>query len=90
MPQQPAAPFDTGNGLLSETPAQLTTSLIDTPAGQRMALTIRTASTTLTVVLGQADAKVWGSNVTALAGQMSGAGLVIAGPGAAVNGKAIG
>ena len=49
MPQQ-APPVDAGNALLAETPAQLSTALLGTPAGQRMALTIRTASTTLTVL----------------------------------------
>jgi hypothetical protein len=76
-PQQPA-PFDAGNPLLAEVPAQLATALIDTPLGQRLALTIRTASTTLTVILGQADAKTWAGNI---------AGLVVAGPGMPVNGN---
>ena len=40
VPQVP--PFDTGNQLLSEQPSQLTTQLMDTPAGQRLVLTIRT------------------------------------------------
>lgn len=74
-PSQP--PVDTGNGLLSETPAQLTASLMDTPRGQRMALTVRTASTTLTVLLGRDDAEQWGQLISTMAGQMS--GLILAG-----------
>ena len=79
--QPPQAPVDTGNGLLSETPANLTTALVQTPQGQRLALTIRTASTTLTVLLGAADARTWGAQVKAAAEQMSASGLVVAGPG---------
>lgn len=52
MSQPDQLPVDLGNQLLGETPAQLATALLDTPAGQRLALTIRTASTTLTVLLG--------------------------------------
>ncbi len=84
----PAAPFDTGNSLLGEVPAQLATALIDTPAGQRMALTIRTASATLTVLLSAEDGRAWGANITGTAKQMSAAGLVVAGAGhLAVNGN---
>ena len=51
MTPDQVAPVDTGNGLLSEVPAQVTTALMQTPHGQRLALTVRTASTTLTVLL---------------------------------------
>lgn len=83
-PQQPAQPppIDIGNQLLSEGPAQLTCSLVPTPAGQRMALTIRTSSATVTVLLSQDDARNWGRNVLATANQMSKSGLVVAGSGA--------
>ena len=79
-PDQPA-PLDTGNGLLAETPAQVTTALMQTPHGQRLALTIRTASTTLTVLLAGDDARTWGKHITSAADQMSAAGLIVAGPG---------
>jgi hypothetical protein len=75
-PPQPP-PFDAGNGLLAETPAQLSASLTDTPRGQRMALTVRTASTTLTVLLARDDAEQWGQLISGMAGQMS--GLILAG-----------
>ncbi len=76
MPQPP--PVDQGNGLLAETGAQLSTALVQTPAGQRMILTVRTSSATLSVFLQAGDAKVWARQISALAGQMSGAGLVVA------------
>ena len=79
-PEQPA-PVDAANGLLSEVPAQFTTALMQTPHGQRLALTIRTASTTLTVLLGAADARSWAGHITGAADQMSSAGLIVAGPG---------
>lgn len=74
----PAPPVDTGNTLLGETPAQLTTALIQTPAGQRLALTIRTPSTTLTVLLGKDDAATWAANIKGTADQMSCSGLIVA------------
>lgn len=75
-PQVP--PVDPGNQLLSEVPAQLTTALVDTPQGQRMALTVRTASTTLTVLLPGPDARNWAQQLTRAAESMSVAGLIIA------------
>jgi hypothetical protein len=78
QPQQAVPPVDTGNQLLGETPAQLTTTLVETPAGQRLALTIRTPSTTLTVLLQGTDAKTWASALTRDASAMSSSGLVIA------------
>lgn len=74
----PVPPVDTGNHLLAEGPAQLTTTLVDTPTGQRLALTIRTPSATVTVFLGGADAKEWAVQLAADAGRMSGAGLIVA------------
>ena len=81
-------PVDASNSLLGEVPAQLSTALMQTPAGQRLALTIRTASTTLTVLLAAADAKAWGANVNAAADQMSTSGLIVAAP--SLNGAANG
>lgn len=81
QPQQPVPPIDPGNTLLAETPAQLVTGLIQTAQGQRLALTIRTASTTFTVLLGQADGRTWGRNIIQTADAMSASGLIVAGPG---------
>lgn len=77
-PQQAVPPFDAGNPLLGEQPAQMTTALIQTPAGQRLALTIRTPSATVTVFLAGPDAKAWAARFTCDAVGMSGAGLVAA------------
>jgi hypothetical protein len=74
-PPQPP-PFDPGNQLLGETPAQITTALVDTPRGQRMALTVRTGSTTMTVFLSRDDAHAWAQAINTSAGQMSGLLLV--------------
>lgn len=70
-------PADTGNQLLAEGPAQLTTALVATPSGQRLLLTIRTASATVTVFLQGPDAKKWAAQLSADASRMSGAGLVV-------------
>ena len=75
---QPVPPLDTGNQLLSGQPAQITTALMQTAAGQQMALTIRTPSTTLTVFLGKDDAIGWARNIEGTAKQMSGSGLIVA------------
>ena len=79
-PDQPA-PVDTSNGLLSETPAQATMAVMQTPHGQRLALTVRTSSTTLTVLLSGEDARSWAMSITSAATQMSTSGLVVARPG---------
>lgn len=78
IPPGAAQPVDPANGLLAETTAQMTTALMQTPAGQRLVLTIRTPSTTLTVLLGEPDAKEWAASLTSSAGQMSKSGLIVA------------
>jgi hypothetical protein len=78
-------PVDTGNQLLAETPTQCTTALLQTPAGQRLALTIRTPSTTLTVLLSKADAATWAGNIAATAKAMSSSGLIVASNGQVPN-----
>ena len=69
---------DPGNKLLGELPAQLTTDVISTAAGQRLVLTVRTPTTTLTVFLRGAAAKNWAAQLTAEAAAMSDAGLITA------------
>ena len=86
MTQAEPPPVDQGNQLLGETPAQLSTALIQTGDGQRLMLTIRTPSTTLTVLLKQPDGLTWGSNIKAAADQMSRTGLIVA----TGNGNAVG
>lgn len=63
---------DTGNQLLSDGPAQLTTAIMDTPAGQRLALTLRTGSTTVTVFLVKDDVGTWRDQLASEHGKMNG------------------
>jgi hypothetical protein len=78
-PAPPApTPLDTGNTLLAEQPAQLFTAILPTPRGQRLALTIRTPSSTTTVLLAGADAKTWAAVLTREAAKLSSTGLIAA------------
>lgn len=77
--QEPVPPIDTANALLGETPSALTVAMTDTPGGQRLILTVRTPSTTLSVLLNRDDANSWADLIKQQAGQMS--GLILAGPG---------
>jgi len=70
--------YDKGNQLLGELPAQLTTDVTEFPSGQRLILTIRTPTTTLTVFLQGADAKKWAHQLSSEAAMMSDAGLIAA------------
>lgn len=83
-------PFDAGNSLLGESPALMTTALLPTPGGQRLALTIRTTSTTITVLLNREDGQNWGRQILATVNQMSKAGLIVAGTAMPVNGNGAG
>jgi len=68
----PMPPVDPGNHLLSEVPATFSCTPVNGPGGQRLALTIRTQSTTLTVLLVKDDAKRWRDVMTEAIGKMSG------------------
>jgi len=82
-PPAPAGtPFDTGNPLLAEGPALMITAVIPSPTGQRLAVTVRTPSTSLTVFLAGADAKNWAAQLTRDAAGMSGTRLVVPNGGA--------
>ena len=70
---------DPGNPLLAEGPAGLSCGLIQTPAGQRALVTVRTSSATVTVMLSKADAEKWASRIRGAASAMS--GLILAGAG---------
>ncbi len=65
-------PVDPGNQLLSIVPCALTCSVQQTPLGQRMAVTQRTADTTLTVFLAKDEVDTWIEVLTRVKGQMSG------------------
>lgn len=65
-------PFDQSNALLSEVPAQLQTAIMTSQDGtQRLAVTVRTASVSVTVFLKKGDGENWGANITGAAGKMS-------------------
>ena len=69
-PEQP--PFDPLNTLLAEVPSTLTTGVISVLGAQRLGLTIRTGSTTLTVLLTKDDVRVWRDQLSAEHGKMTG------------------
>lgn len=74
---QPAATIDAGNNLLAERPATIVTSRL-AMAGypERVCLTVRTETTTLTVLLSKADALAWSAQLKTEAGGLSGTGLL--------------
>lgn len=67
----PVPPMDAANTLLTPGPAQLCLGLVQTSDGQRLALTVRTGSTTQTVFLTKDDADLWSENIRVAAGKMS-------------------
>lgn len=72
MTTPPMPPVDTGNPMLSEVPASFQCTPVNGPGGQRLALTIRTQSTTLTVLLVKDDAARWRDVMTEAISKMSG------------------
>ncbi len=66
------APFDAGNQFLSIVPCSMTVSPQQTPAGQRLATTIRTVDTTLTLFLAKDEVEQWIEVLRHGKGQMSG------------------
>lgn len=73
-------PYDAGNPLLAGVQAQLSTGVVPTSDGNKLAVTVRTASTTLTVFLGRDEARGWAGVLLAGADQVG--GLIAAQPGA--------
>jgi hypothetical protein len=65
-------PFDAGNRLLDEVPAELTTTIMNGPGGQRLAVTVRTPSTTVTVLLAKDWAERWRDQIASAIASMSG------------------
>lgn len=76
MTMPPMPPIDTGNPLLNEGPAVIQATPVNTAAGQRLALTIKTTTTTLTILLIKDDAGRWRDTITEGIGRMS--GLIVA------------
>lgn len=77
-PQQ-VPPVDPGNPLLAQTPGMLSTAR--TPDGSAVLVTIRTPSTTLTVVLGRNDALNWARTIR---NEAQGLSALVLPPGAAL------
>lgn len=80
VPDQPPVDvplFDAGNPYIGEVPAMQAMELIDTPNGQRLALTLRIPNTTVTVLLAQDDAKRWRDQLSSKIAEMN--GLIIPG-----------
>ena len=65
-------PFDPGNQFLSIGDSSLTTSPQQTPIGQRLCVTVRTNSTTLTVFLAPDEIDQWVEVLRHGKGQMNG------------------
>lgn len=65
-------PIDPGNDLLSEVPATFSCTPVNGPGGQRLAFTVRTGSTTLTIFLVKDDATRWRDVMSEAIGRMSG------------------
>lgn len=69
--------LDAGNPLLGPCAARLETGTLAVSGSQLGVVTIRTASTTLTVLLKAADVKVWAKLLTGLGDSMSSSGLTV-------------
>jgi hypothetical protein len=79
--------IDTANTLLQPSPVVLFTGTTDTPQGQRAIITIRTASTTLSIFLDKKDVQAWAGQLHGLAAQITASGLtVIRQPGIIISG----
>jgi hypothetical protein len=69
------APWDPANSLLEEVRCQVTAQSVDTPAGPRLALTVRTASATVTVFLAKGNALMAADKIRGEAGKLPGVAL---------------
>jgi hypothetical protein len=72
----PMQPIDQSNPILNEGPAIIQATPVNTAAGQRLALTIRTPTTTLTILLIKDDAGRWRDTISDGIGRMN--GLIVA------------
>ena len=70
--------IDAGNNLLDQVTANLSTGTLNGPQGSKLVLTVRTASTTLTVIMDKADGLTWAQNIKNECDKMSGSGLLVA------------
>lgn len=78
-PQPPVTGWDPGNPFLAEGPAALLTTNVHFPGqGQRMIVTIRTSSATVSAFADKETALKWAKQIKADAEKMSGSGLITA------------
>lgn len=74
--------LDAGNPLLAKVDIKMDTGTISVPGqGTAGVVTIRTASTTLTILLTQQEVRDWAKMFTGLAASMSSSGLIVSGNG---------
>jgi hypothetical protein len=66
--------LDVNNPLCAGGPARIDSGIIGTEQGQMGVLTVRTASTTLTVVMSANDLRSWADHINGLADHMDGSG----------------
>lgn len=64
--------LDPGNPFMAEYPAGLTTRAVNTPGGQRLAVTLRVGSATVTAFLAKDDVARWRDQLGAEHGRMNG------------------
>jgi hypothetical protein len=76
MQLPPMQPIDPSNPILNEGPAVIMATPVNTAAGQRLALTIRTPTTTITILLMKDDASRWRDTVSEGISKMN--GLIVA------------
>jgi hypothetical protein len=69
--QKTAPLYDEGNRLLEETRSELTTGQIATPHGNRLVITVRTTTATVTAVVGPEEAALWAKAIQAAADKFS-------------------
>lgn len=75
----PSTAIDAANGLLDERPAQFITSTLAVPGHpRRVVLTIRTETTTLTVLVPKGDALRWAAQLNLEAAALPDSGLITA------------
>jgi hypothetical protein len=72
-PQQPSI-----RDTMAMIPAELVTGIVDTPDGQRLAVTLRTIGGEARVLVAKDDALHWARTLETEANKMSSSGLVIA------------
>lgn len=64
--------MDPSNPYINDYPAMLDVELVQSPRGQRLMLTIRSANTTLSVPLAKDDAENWRDAITKKISEMNG------------------